>query len=298
VNPALARKSAFTLIELLVVIAIIAILASLLLPALSSAKAKAQSVGCLNNLKQMTLAWTMYSNDHEDCVVLNLGDAAQADWESWVRGVLRLEKGPSHPKAKVDDNTNRVFLESSPLFTYAPSLAIWRCPSDQSQCAVSNGERYPRVRSISMNVMLGIDGYPEIPQAWKPWRGRAIKRTSHLNNPGPVQCFVFLDEREDSIDTSFFLVFPGGLRPPPGPSEPANPADYGLTDYPGSYHSGAGNLSFADGHAERYKWLDPRTRPSLVKDTMISPRKFTDGIPSPGNPDVRWLQERTFQKGD
>jgi prepilin-type processing-associated H-X9-DG protein len=107
---------------------------------------------------------------------------------------------------------------------------------------------------------------------------------------------VFLDEREDSIDTSFFLVFPGGLHPPPGPSEPANSDLYGLTDYPGSYHNGAGNLSYADGHADPHKWLDPRTRPPLVKDTMISPRKFTGGIPSPGNPDVRWLQERTFQK--
>ena len=81
------------------------------------------------------------------------------------------------------------------------------------------------------------------------------------------------------------------LAPPSLPIPP-----YGLTDYPGSYHNGAGNLSFADGHADPHKWLDPRTRPPLVKDTMISPRKFTDGIPSPGNPDVRWLQERTFQK--
>ena len=298
VNPALAWKSAFTLIELLVVIAIIAILAALLLPALSSAKAKVQGIRCLSNLKQMTLVWTMYAGDYQDSVVLNLGDAAQADWESWVRGVLRLEKGPFHPKANVDHNTNRFFLESSPLFSYAPSLAIWRCPSDQSQCDVSNGERYPRVRSISMNVMLGIASYPRPPDPWLPWQGRAIKRMLDIDNPGPAQCFVFLDEREDSIDTSFFLVFPGGLRPPPGPSEPANSDLYGLTDYPGSYHSGAGNLSFADGRAEPHRWLDPRTRPPLVKDTMISPRKFTGGIPSPGNPDVRWLQERTFQKGD
>ena len=149
-----------------------------------------------------------------------------------------------------------------------------------------------------MNMMLGMDRYPTIPRAWAAWRGRIIRQTSEIRNPGPAQCFVFLDEREDSIDASYFLVFPGGLRPPPGPCEPVNPDAYGLTDYPGSYHNGAGNLSFADGHVESHKWLDPRTCPRLVTDTMISPRQFAGGIPSPGNPDVQWLQERTFQKRD
>jgi prepilin-type processing-associated H-X9-DG protein len=108
---------------------------------------------------------------------------------------------------------------------------------------------------------------------------------------------VFLDEREDSIATSFFVVHPGGLQPPPGPTGPVNPAAYGLTSYPGSYHNGAGNLSFADGHAESHKWLDARTRPPLVKDTML-PRSFDNAVPSPGNPEVQWLQERTFPRQD
>ena len=291
-----ASFSAFTLIELLVVIAIITILASLLLPALNNAKARAQGVGCLNNLKQMTLAWTMYAHDQEDAVVLNLGDQANEDWTSWVRGVLSLDGGPTHSAAVPQDSTNRWYLERSPLAPYGAKPGIWRCPSDKSTRTLA-GQRYDRVRSVSMNVMLGIDRYPRPPDPWLPWQGRAIKRMSDIRNPGPTHCFVFLDEREDSIDASFFLVFPGGLRPPPGPSEPVNPAAYGLTDYPGSYHNGAGNLSFADAHAESHKWVDPRTRPPLVRDTML-PKAFTGGISSPGNPDVRWLQERTFQKGD
>jgi prepilin-type processing-associated H-X9-DG protein len=154
-----------------------------------------------------------------------------------------------------------------------------------------------------MNLMLGTDRYPRdviaasVP-AWLPWVGRIIKRTPELKDPGAVQCFVFLDEREDSIDTSLFAVMANGLRPPPGPSEPANPGDYRLFDYPGSYHNGAANLSYADGRAEPHKWLDARTRPALVKDTMLSPRDFRNGIPSPGNRDVQWLQDRTFQKRD
>jgi len=88
-----------------------------------------------------------------------------------------------------------------------------------------------------------------------------------------------------------------GLRPPPGPAEPATPAYYGLTDYLGSYHNGAGNLCFADSHAESHQWLDAATRPNLVKDTMLT-KSYVDGIPSPGNREVQWLQERTFPERD
>jgi prepilin-type processing-associated H-X9-DG protein len=287
---------------LLVVIAIIAVLASLLLPALHQAKTRAQRIGCLSNLSQMTLAWTMYADDHEDAVPLNLESLGQADWESWVRGALSLDFGACNPQAVPADSANFSYLERSPLSPYVRSLGVWRCPSDQSTRTLG-GRRQGRTRSISMNLMLGSDRYPrnaieESVPAWLPWVGRIVKRTSDLKDPAPAQCFVFLDEREDSIDTSMFAVMPNGLRPPPGPSEPANPAGYRLFDYPGSYHGGAGNLSFADGHAESHKWRDARTRPALRKDTMVSPRNFRDGIPSPGNPDVQWLQERTFQKRD
>ncbi len=288
--------SAFTLIELLVVIAIIAALAALLLPALSAAKTKAQKAGCLNNLRQMGLAWTMYTHDHQDLVPQNFGYYAHDDSESWVRGVLGLDVGPDHPFDQPTDSTNLLYLQRSPLFLYAPSFGIWRCPSDTST-RTFDGQRYPRVRSVSMNCMLGL-GVPAsvTPVPWKPWLGRVARRTSDIRRPGPAECFVFLDEREDSIDSCFFLVFTGGLPSPPALAEPPDPQGYGITDYPGNYHNG-GNFCFADDHVETHKWVDERTRPPLVRDHVL-PKSWTGGISTPGNPDVQWLQERSCQKQD
>jgi prepilin-type N-terminal cleavage/methylation domain-containing protein/prepilin-type processing-associated H-X9-DG protein len=292
------KAKGFTLVELLVVISVIAMLASLLLPALSSAKAKAHGVGCLSNLKQMTLAWTMYVHDHQDNLVLNMGDQATADWESWVRGTLTLDAAdPIQSMYPAEDSTNILYLLRSPLAPYGARPGIWRCPSDKSTRTLGS-QSHPRVRSLAMNVMLGASRCPNIPPVFGPWRNRNLQLTSQIRNPGPAQCFVFHDEREDSIYESKFEVSPAGLRPPPGNPEPANPAQYSLMHYPGSYHSGAGNFSYADGHAEGHKWLDARTRPPLVKDRRLLTEDPVNGFPSPGNPDVHWLQERTFQRAD
>jgi prepilin-type processing-associated H-X9-DG protein len=118
-------------------------------------------------------------------------------------------------------------------------------------------------------------------------RRLAVKTTADVLNPGPTLCFVFLDEREDSIMDSHFFLPPYGFWD-------NKPALYRLVGYPGSYHNGAGNFSFADGHAEAHKWLDLRTKPPLVRDHPI-PRTL-EGSSCPGNPDVRWIQERTFQR--
>jgi prepilin-type processing-associated H-X9-DG protein len=239
----------------------------------------------------------MYSQDHQDYLVLNMGDQATADWESWVLAVLTLDL-PPQSISPAQDSTNVLYLLRSPLAPYGARLGIWRCPSDQSTRTIG-GQRFPRVRSLTMNVMLGAYPCPMIPAAYQPWKNRNLRRTSQVHNPGPAQCFVFHDEREDSIYDSKFYVSPTGLRPPPGNPEPANPAEYMLLSYPGIYHSGAGNFSYADGHVEAHKWLDPRTRPPLHRDQMLPTWPApANGVASPGNPDVRWLQERTFQRAD
>ena len=286
-------KPAFTLIELLVVIAIIAILASLLLPALSRAKTKVEGIDCLGNLKQMTLAWVLYAHDQNDRVPMNIGYQAQADWESWIRGWMTLDTPGFQPEGVTPEQSTDVsYLLHSPLAAYGATPGIWRCPSDKSTRTVK-GVRLARTRSLSMSVALAFyhpNRYLGSPTWWDDWMRRlTVKTTADFRDPGPARGFVFLDEREDSIPDSHFVVHPAGFRQ-------ANPALYKLLGSPGNYHNGAGNLSFADGHIEAHRWQDSRTQPPLVPNRNLN-RSF-DGEASPYNLDVQWLQERTFQRGE
>lgn len=260
------RSGAFTLIELLVVIAIIAILAGMLLPALGRAKAKAQGIQCLGNLRQMGLAWMMYADDHERIPPNNVNSSDPR--RTWVRGWMDYS-------SPVPDNTNTVFLMTSHLWPYLNSLAVWRCPADKSMSRHS-GRLLPRVRSVSMNNWLNADG---------AWDGQSqfkvIRRVSDMMNPSPTGTFVLLDEREDRINNGFFVVDMAGS------SHPRQPARLRMVDFPASYHNGAGGLSFADGHAEIRKWLDPRTIPPIR-----SGRNLGLVTASPNNADVIWLQAR------
>lgn len=266
-------SSAFTLVELLVVVGIIGILAGLLLPALARAKAKGQTVTCLNNHRQLTLACLVYTDDHEDGLPYNLGDVetrrtvAQGRFLNWVNNVLSWELDP--------DNTNVAWVTTGGLGPYtAGAVSIYRCPTDSILSDIQQDAGWRgRVRSISMNATVGDAGYytrygtnVNVPGYQQFFRLGQI--------PDPSRIFLFTEEHPDSVDDGYFLNNPSILR---------------WHDLPASYHDGAANISFADGHVEIHRWTQPSTRQPHRPDAVPLPM----AIPPGERADFDWLMERT-----
>jgi prepilin-type processing-associated H-X9-DG protein len=155
-------------------------------------------------------------------------------------------------------------------------LPIWRCPADRTT-SLHGGKNLPLVRSVSMNSWLNCDRSPDDYRGL-PTMYKIIRSASDIIDPAPRQTFVLLDERADSINDGYFVVFMG-LR---GSSAV-------LLNLPGSYHNGSGNFCFADGHSENHKWRDARTDPP----TRRGEYHYITSVPSPSNPDVGWLQDHT-----
>lgn len=273
-NPvsALSSRAGFTLIELLVVIAIIAILAGMLLPALANSKAKGQGVFCMNNTKQLTLAWAVYAGDHDERAVNNHGiQQTWRDRDSWVNNVLTW----GATSATDGDNTNITYVTGAKLSVYAgKSKDLYKCPADkflsQEQRAAGWAKR---VRSISMNGFVGHPGELLVNgvSAVSPDYTHFI-RTTDIKNPSEI--FVTLDEHPDSINDGFFW------------NPPERNTDW--SDLPASYHNGAGGFSFADGHAEIHRWISPTTRRGVTTQGWF-PGQATGGK----TVDYDWVAKRS-----
>ena len=271
--------NAFTLIELLVVIAIIAILASMLLPALAGAKTKAAGFQCLSNHKQLTLAWLLYAGDSGDKLPFTAGGAY-----AWCSGMQDFAgNNPSNWDVNQD-------LAKSPMWPYAAkSAGIFRCPSDQSYVIPTSGpfqnQRVRHLRSMTMSVWVGgLEGgfYFGAGVNDRDWRG--YRNLTDMTSPGPGGLIVFSDQREDDNGWPNWFIDMTGYP---------DHLELLVDDLVPFYHGGATSYSFADGHSELKHWTDPRTCVALLKNQLRPP-----GPPRvlPDNRDIEWLQERATRR--
>ena len=263
----------FTLIELLTAIVIIGILAGLLSTALAKAKGKAEGIGCLNNTRQLSLAWLLYAGDNNELLPYNLGGpvsrgiAPKRDY-NWVNNLLDWE-------VLNTDNTNTDFVAKGSFAAFANRAArIYRCPSDHVLSQIQKRAGWvARVRSYSMNAMVGDAGNNSRygTNIFNP-QYRQFKRSTDFERP--TEIFVFLDEHPDSINDGYFLNRLDDLE---------------WTDLPASYHGGAASFTFADGHAEMHRWVSPATKPPARPDAARLPRP----VAVSDSADFDWVRDRT-----
>jgi prepilin-type processing-associated H-X9-DG protein/prepilin-type N-terminal cleavage/methylation domain-containing protein len=273
----LRAGQAFTLVELLVVIGVLAILAGLLVPVLGQAKAKGYAVSCLNNQRQLVVAWQVHADDNEDRAAANFGkdqvleEIANGTYRNWVNNVMDWSDNPM--------NTNTALLFAGGIGPYLSGVeGVFRCPSDFALSDLQHqlGWR-SRVRSYSMNLMVGDAGNFSASGANtnNPYY-RQFFTTAEI--PQPSDIFVFIEEHPDTLDDGYFLNKPYSTN---------------WIDLPASYHGGGANVAFADGHVEQHKWVVSSTR--YPARAQILPYPLTlDG----GAADYSWvIQHMSIKRG-
>ena len=267
----LLKRPAFTLIELLVVVAIIAILAALLLPSLSRARAQALRIQCLGHQKQLVLTWALYANDNREVLVQNgAGRPRPSGAYLWVLG-----SNHGYPEPFTD--TQFLIEPKYALFAaYLKNPQLYKCPADRSTLRVG-GKQLPRVRSYALNSYIGtLSANSEGPISLNSLY-RVYLKSGDLGSDSPDKRFVFMDVNPDSICTPGFGVDMTGST---------------FIHYPSSSHNALGVGAYADGHLESHKSLDARTR----KKVLGNGAHLSHNESSPNNPDLRWLQERTTRR--
>ena len=268
-----SARRGFTLIELLVVIAIIAILAAMLLPALSRAKLKAHGVSCMNNVRQLQIAWALYADDNQQKLVSS-GYVNPVEPTAWVNGWEDFSA--SNP-----DNWDERTLKDPSRARFAPYLqnvGVYKCPADNSMVAGK-----PRIRSLSMSQAYAGPGDWLDPVGFQAnvssKKYRTYYKITDLGKPGPANLWLFIDEHPDSQNAGGFAN---------SMVETATGTDARIVDFPASFHGQAGGVGFADGHAEIHKWVDARTRPAVHYNNALQLN-----VPSSGNKDMIWLAQVT-----